>query len=319
MDRPLEELHTPVMLEECLDAMRPALAAPDALYVDATTGMGGHLSAVLREFPHVRAVAIDRDPQALEIARTRVGADAATCRFVHATYDEIPRVLDEVGYVGADAILMDLGVSSLQLDMRSRGFSYARDAHLDMRMDSSGGRTAADILATASQAELTRILRTYGEERFAPKIAAGIVAARDEAPVETSAQLVQIIRSSLPQAAMRHGGNPAKRTFQALRIAVNDELDILEAALPRAIAALNPQGRLVVESYHSLEDRLVKRAMRDATTTQLPPGVPVREVDRDVGYRLVFSGAKKASAQEISTNSRSASVRLRALTRTTSS
>ncbi|MBD3690246.1 16S rRNA (cytosine(1402)-N(4))-methyltransferase RsmH [Nanchangia anserum] len=316
MNSTIAARHIPVMARECVELMRPCLEHPGAVYVDATTGLGGHLSLVLEAYPHVRAVAIDRDPRALELARERVADDARRCHFVCTTYDRIEDCLAEAGYERADAILMDLGVSSMQLDERERGFSYARDAALDMRMDPTRGDTAADLLARADAGELARILATYGEERHAGRIARAIVAARGEAPVTTSARLVEIIRAALPQAAMRRGGNPAKRTFQALRIAVNDELDILERALPAAIGSLREGGRLVVESYHSLEDRLVKTAFRQATTTDLPADLPLRESERGVEYRLVHRGARKASAAEVEENSRSAPVRLRCLEKT---
>lgn len=313
MDERTRGRHIPVMVAECLELLRPALSRPGARYLDATTGLGGHLGAVLEAFPGVEALAIDRDEQALALARERVGAAGERCTFVHCTYDEIPRALANRGWSGVEGILMDLGVSSMQLDERERGFSYARDASLDMRMDRSRPTTAADILATATGNELTRILATYGEEKHAARIAEAIVRERALSPITSSARLVAIIREALPQAAMRRGGNPAKRTFQALRIAVNDELDILERALPRVIAALNPGGRVVVEAYHSLEDRLVKRAFREATTPTVPAGVPLREVDRDVGCRLVTRGALQAGEHERQDNPRCASVRVRCL------
>lgn len=306
--------HIPVLLDACLDLMRPALSGPDSVYVDATTGMGGHLDAVLEAFPHVRAVAIDRDAAALDMARRRVGERASRCVFVHTTYDHVDEALAKVGS-RANVVMMDLGVSSYQLDERERGFSYARDAALDMRMDRSSDVTAAHLLANLSEAELTRILYRWGEEKCARRIARAIVAHRAQAPIETSAQLVEIVRQALPQAAKRRGGNPAKRTFQALRIAVNDEIEILEAALPKAIAALAPGGRLVVESYHSLEDRLVKSAMREATRSRVPDRLPVKEQDRQAPYVLLTPKAVKADAGEIAHNSRSQSVRLRALAR----
>lgn len=305
--------HIPVMCAECVDLLRPALSRPGARYLDATTGLGGHLQAMLSAFPALQACAIDRDPQALAHAKERLGEDAARCTFVHTTYDRIPQALEVAGWDGVDGILMDLGVSSMQLDERERGFSYARDAALDMRMDQTSAVTAADILAQADVRELTRILAHYGEERYARAIARRIVQARERGPIATSAQLVALIREALPQAAMRRGGNPAKRTFQALRIAVNDELGILEAALPAALDALRPGGRIVVESYHSLEDRCVKRTFQAACAPTLPPDLPVPEAERGAPFRALTRKARQASAAERDENPRSTSVRLRAI------
>ena len=235
---------------------------------------------------------------------------------VRATYDDVFDVAAEYGRAGrADAVLMDLGVSSLQLDDEDRGFSYSGDGPLDMRMDKTGGPTSADVLASADKAELTRILREYGEERFASRIAARILAARAEEPIERTGQLADIVRDAIPAPARRTGGNPCKRTFQALRIAVNDELALLGRAIPRAIEAIAVGGRIAVESYQSLEDRIVKREMAKGATSSTPAGLPVELDDRAPYLRLLTRGAVKADAAELQANPRSASVRLRAAER----
>ncbi|HEY0187179.1 MAG TPA: 16S rRNA (cytosine(1402)-N(4))-methyltransferase RsmH, partial [Cellulomonas sp.] len=222
--------HTPVLLQRCIDLLAPALAEPGSVLVDATLGMGGHTEGVLAALPHVRVVGIDRDPQALRLAGERLAPYGDRFTPVHAVYDEIPEVVERLGLPGVQGVLMDLGVSSLQLDEAERGFAYAQDAPLDMRMDPTRGRTAAEVLNTYDEAALTRVLREYGEERFAQRIARRIVAAREQAPLARSGELVELVRAGIPAAARQTGGNPAKRTFQALRIEVNDELAVLERA-----------------------------------------------------------------------------------------
>ncbi|QWW18947.1 16S rRNA (cytosine(1402)-N(4))-methyltransferase RsmH [Schaalia sp. 19OD2882] len=305
-------LHVPVLLDECLDMLAPALDIPGAVLVDATLGMGGHSEGALRRFPDLQVVGIDRDPQAIDSAVRRLAPFGTRFRAVHTTYDH----LDEVAAVhGRDAlvdgVLMDLGVSSLQLDQADRGFSYAKDAPLDMRMDPSTGASAADLLRTLDAGELTRILRTYGEERFAQRIARRIVEQRARTPLTRTGQLVDIVRESIPAPARRTGGNPAKRTFQALRVAVNDELRILERAVPRALASLRVGGRLVVESYQSLEDRIVKDVLRQGSENRAPAGLPVIPADMQPRLRLLTRGAGRAHEAELARNPRSASVRLR--------
>lgn len=307
--------HLPVLLGRVTALLAPALDRSGSVLVDATLGLGGHTEAVLSRCPTASVVGLDRDPEALASARARLVEQSERTTFVHAVYDELPRVLADLGLARVDGVLFDLGVSSMQLDRRDRGFAYAQDAPLDMRMDGSGGVTAAEILNTYSAADLASIFARYGEERFARRIATRVVAERSLAPFETSARLVELVRSAIPAAARRTGGNPAKRTFQALRIEVNDELRILERALPRAIDALALGGRIVVMSYQSLEDRIAKRALTSRATSTAPAGVPVVPVAHQPELRLLTRGAERASAEEIAANPRAASVRLRAAER----
>jgi 16S rRNA (cytosine1402-N4)-methyltransferase len=307
--------HVPVLLDRVVALVAPALERPGSVFVDATLGLGGHTEAVLDRCPEARVVGVDRDPHALELAGARLAPFEDRTTLVHAVYDEIPDVLAELGIDSVDGILFDLGVSSMQLDVRERGFAYAEDAPLDMRMDGSSGPTAADVLNTYSAQELTRVLREYGEERYASRIAAAVVRQRQQAPFTTSARLVELLYTQIPAAARRTGGHPAKRTFQALRIEVNDELGVLRRALPAAIDTVAVGGRVVVESYHSLEDRLVKQAFAAATRLDVPPDLPFVPPDREPALRLLTRGAEKAGADEIARNPRAASVRLRAVER----
>ena len=308
--------HTSVMLDRCVELLSPALEEPGSVAIDATLGMGGHTEALLAARPHARIVGIDRDADAIALASERL--NGAGDRFVahHATYDDIQGALARLGADRADAILFDLGVSSLQIDETDRGFTYARDAPLDMRMNRDDPVTAASLLATETEEELTRILHVYGEERFARKIARSIVRRRETDPIERSEQLVDLVRACIPAATRTPGSNPAKRTFQALRIAVNSELDVLEAALDAAIDAVRVGGRIVVLSYHSLEDRIVKHAFAAGTEVRVPPGMPVIPDDAQPYLRLLTRGAEKASEAEIEVNSRAKPVRLRAVERT---
>ncbi|MPV37082.1 16S rRNA (cytosine(1402)-N(4))-methyltransferase RsmH [Georgenia subflava] len=309
-------LHVPVLAQRCLDLLAPAVGAPGAVLIDATLGMGGHTEAALRRFPGLRVVGIDRDPQAIELAGARLAPFVDRFTAVRTTYDHIDDVAAEHGRGGAvDGVLMDLGVSSLQLDDAGRGFAYAHDAPLDMRMDQSAGISAAELLATAEEAELRRILRVYGEEKFAGRIAAAVVRRRESAPLTRTGELVEIVRENIPQAARRTGGNPAKRTFQALRIAVNGELEVLERALPRAVEAVTVGGRIVVESYHSLEDRAVKAVLARGATSFAPPDMPVEPETHRPYLKLLTRGAEEADAAEQARNPRAASVRLRAAER----
>ena len=307
--------HIPVMLERCVEVLAPALERPGAVVLDATLGLGGHSEAFLQRFPALRLIGLDRDPMALEASGKRLAPYADRIDLVHAVYDEIPDVLDRLGVAGLDGVLFDLGVSSLQLDMRERGFAYSYDAPLDMRMDSTRGITAADIVNTYSAADLARILRDYGEERFAKRVADRIVEARAVEPFTTTARLSDLVRDAIPAATRRTGGHPAKRTFQALRIAVNDELSVLERAIPRAVAALNVSGRIAVLSYHSLEDRLVKRVFAAESTSSAPPGLPVVPEQYQPKFRLLTRGAEPPSQDEVETNPRAASAKLRAAER----
>jgi 16S rRNA (cytosine1402-N4)-methyltransferase len=310
--------HVPVLLDRVVALLEPALAAPGAVLVDATLGLGGHTETVLTRFPEVRVVGIDRDVHALEHSRARLAGFGDRVTFVHAVYDEIGEVLDDLGLgrpTGVAGVLFDLGVSSMQLDVRERGFSYAEDAPLDMRMNDTGGPTAADVLNEYPVAELARILREYGEERFARRIAEHVVRERAKAPFTTSARLVELVRDAIPAPARRTGGHPAKRTFQALRIEVNDELSALRRALPAAIEAIGVGGRVVVMSYHSLEDRLTKQAFAAATRSTVPEDLPFVPEGSEPALRLVTRGSEQASPEEIEQNPRAASVRLRALER----
>src|SRR6476661_249004 len=260
-----EQRHVPVLRERILELLAPALAEPGSVYVDGTLGMGGHAEAVLQRCPNARVVGIDRDTEALELAGERLAAFGDRFTPVHAVYDEVADVLDDLDLPQVQAVLFDFGVSSLQLDEADRGFAYAQDAPLDMRMDQTRGITAAEVLNTYDAADLTRILREYGEEKFARKIAGAVVRERAKEPFTSSGRLVELLYAEIPAPARRTGGHPAKRTFQALRMEVNDELAVLRRALPEAIEAIGVGGRVVVESYHSLEDRLVKQAFVAAT------------------------------------------------------
>ena len=323
-DRPPEARHRPVMLARCLELLAPALGGRDGqpeepatspVVVDCTLGLGGHSQALLDAFPAARLIGLDRDPQALELARRRLAPYGDRATLVHAVYDELPDALDRLGIPRVAAVLFDLGVSSMQLDEAERGFAYAQDAPLDMRMDQSTGPSAADVLNTYPADRLAHVLRTYGEERFARRIAQAVVRERAKAPITGSARLVELIRQALPQAAMRTGGNPAKRTFQALRIEVNGELAALERALPAALDALGLGGRIVVLSYHSLEDRLVKRALSAAAASTAPPGLPVVPERYQPRFRLLTRGAEQPDEAELAVNKRAAPARLRAAER----
>lgn len=310
--RRAEDLHVPVLLEETLDMLAPAIGADGAVLVDATLGMGGHTEAALTRFPGLRVVGIDRDPEAIALASRRLAPFGDRFTAVATTFDHVDEVARAHGRDGlVDAVLMDLGVSSLQLDDEARGFSYAHDAPLDMRMDPTSGRPASHLLATADEAELTRILRTYGEERFAGRIAHLVVQERAHTPLTRTAQLADLVRRAIPAPARRTGGNPSKRTFQALRVAVNDELRLLEDAVPRALSHIRVGGRLVVESYQSLEDRIVKAVLKEGSEDLTPRGLPVVPSGMEPPLRLLTRGAARADGPELTRNPRSASVRLR--------
>ncbi len=308
-----QAVHVPVMCARIVDLLAVPLQSPGATYVDCTLGLGGHAEAVLTACPEARLIGIDRDRHALDAAASRLGPFGDRVALFQARYDELPEVLTEAGRPKVQAILADLGLSSMQIDRTERGFAYRTDAPLDMRMDDTQPLTAADLLNTADVAELTRILRRFGEERFADRIARRIVAERATEPFTGSARLVRVIEQAIPAAARASGGgHPAKRTFQALRIAVNDELTALAGLLPAAIDALAPGGRLAVLAYHSGEDRLVKNALRDAATDRAPRGLP--EVPAALRARLVLltRGAERPNSDEVQVNPRAASARLRA-------
>ncbi|MGZ4459056.1 MAG: 16S rRNA (cytosine(1402)-N(4))-methyltransferase RsmH [Nocardioidaceae bacterium] len=307
--------HVPVLLDRVVALVAPPLEHPGSVMVDATLGLGGHTEAVLTRCPEAHVIGIDRDTHALERSRERLAPFAERVTFVHAVYDEIADVLAELGLDHVDGVLFDLGVSSMQLDVRERGFAYAEDAPLDMRMNDTAGQTAADVLNTYPAEELARILKVYGEEKFARRIADSIVRERAKEPFTRSARLVELIREAIPAPARRTGGHHAKRTFQALRIEVNDELSVLRRALPAAIDAIGVGGRVVVMSYHSLEDRITKQAFAEQTRSDLPPDLPCVPEGHEPARRLVTRGAEKASPAEIEENPRAASVRLRAVER----
>ncbi len=308
--------HIPVMRDRVVELLGPALDRPGATYVDATVGMGGHALAVLEAFPHARLVGIDRDTEALELAGERLAAHAARVSLVHAVYDEFATVVDSLGLRTIDAALFDLGVSSLQLDEEERGFAYRVDAPLDMRMDQTGGITAAEVLNTYQPADLQRILKEYGEERFAKRIVGAIVREREVEPFTTSARLVDLLKSAVPTASQKSGGHPGKRTFQALRIEVNAELSAWHRALPQAVDVLRVGGRVAVLSYHSLEDRITKRILAAGATSSAPAGLPVELPEHEAYLRLLTRGAEEPDDGEIAANPRAASARLRAAERT---
>lgn len=315
--------HVPVLAQRCFDLLAPALTryhsdGSDAVLVDATLGAGGHAERFLAELPGLRLIGLDRDPSALDIACNRLAPFGDRVTLVHTRYDGITEALAESGYATAesiDGVLFDLGVSSMQLDRAERGFAYAKDAPLDMRMDPSSPLTAADILNTYDAAELAQILYRYGDEKFARRIAAHIVRRRVHTPFTSTGELVALLYEAIPAPARRTGGHPAKRTFQALRIAVNDELESLRGAVPAAMDALSVGGRIAVMAYQSLEDRIVKRLFVDATASRTPPGLPVELPGHGPLFRSLTQGAERADANEIERNPRSAPVRLRALER----
>lgn len=315
--------HVPVLLQRCVELLTPALTRrhPDgseAVLVDATLGAGGHAEQFLTELPGLRLVGLDRDPNALDIARARLARFGDRVTLVHTRYDGIEDALDESGY-GAiesiDAVLFDLGVSSMQLDRAERGFAYSQDAPLDMRMDPESPLTAADILNTYDEAAIATILHRFGEERFARRIASHIVRQRARAPFTSTSELVELLYQAIPAPARRTGGHPAKRTFQALRIAVNDELDSLRGALPGALAAVGVAGRVAVMAYQSLEDRIVKRVFADAVASRTPVDLPVELPGWGPRFRSLTRGAERADAAEVERNPRSNAVRLRAVQR----
>lgn len=312
--------HIPVLLDRCVELLKPALTRQNssgagAVLVDATLGAGGHAERFLTELPELRLIGLDRDPDALWIAGERLSRFGDRVVLVRTRYDGIGTAVSQTGWAtsGIDGVLFDLGVSSMQLDRAERGFSYAADAPLDMRMEPDAELTAAQILNTYDQKSLTRLLREFGEERFAGRIADHVIRRRAHRPFRTTGELVELLYQAIPAPARRTGGHPAKRTFQALRIAVNGELDSLRAALPAALTALAPQGRIVVMAYQSLEDRIVKTAFGAATASRTPPGLPVELPGHEPQFVALTRGAERAAPEEIDRNPRSAPVRLRAL------
>jgi 16S rRNA (cytosine1402-N4)-methyltransferase len=307
--------HVPVMRDRVLELLAPALTLPEAVLVDATLGRAGHASAILAAHPSLRLIGIDTDATAIEESRQTLAGFGDRVTLVQAVYDQLPQVLASAGHEVIQGVLFDLGVSSPQLDDPGRGFAYAVDAPLDMRMNQAAELTAADILNTYPADLLARVLRDYGEERFARRIAAAVVRERTRTPLTSTSQLADIVRSAIPAPARRTGGNPAKRTFQALRIEVNGELDALHRALPAALDSLAVGGRFVALAYHSLEDRAVKRALAAKATDTTPPGLPVPLEQARPQLRLLTRGAERPTADEVAANPRAASARLRAAER----
>ena len=310
----LSRIHTPVMLERSIELLAPAIGGEDAVLVDATLGLAGHAEAFLDRFPGLTLVGLDRDPEALALAGERLARFGDRAKLVHCVYDEIRDALRGLGYDTVQGILFDLGVSSMQLDRAERGFAYSKDAPLDMRMDGTADLTAEEILADYPEPELRRIFWEYGEERLAARFAKRIVERRADHRLVRSAELVDLISKATP-AALARQGHPAKRVFQALRIEVNQELVALENAIPRAIESLVLGGRLVVLSYQSLEDRIVKRALAAASTSSTPAGLPVELPEHQAQLRLLVRGAELATDDEKASNPRSTPVRLRAAER----
>ncbi|MFC4224617.1 16S rRNA (cytosine(1402)-N(4))-methyltransferase RsmH [Lysinibacter cavernae] len=314
VDPSVSDKHIPVLLERCIALLEPAISMPGAVVVDATLGMGGHSFHMLNRFPDLTLIGLDRDTDALRIAGERLANFGDRVHLVHTVYDGIAKAIRKSGFKRVDGILFDLGVSSLQLDEADRGFAYAQDAPLDMRMNQNEGVQASEILATYSEGNLRRIFERYGEEKLAGRYARAIIAAREVKPILRSTELVQILSDATP-AAVRQLRHPAKKVFQALRIEVNQELSVLDAAIPAAIDSLNVGGRLVVMSYHSLEDRLVKQDFAARSRSTAPADLPVELPEHRPELRLLTRGAEQASEQEREENPRSQSVRLRAVER----
>ena len=305
----MEFTHKPVLLAECIEALH---IRPEGIYVDGTLGRAGRSREIAQRLTTGRLVCIDRDQAAIDAAQERLAPWMDRVTLVHSNFDRVSEILAELDIPGVDGMLFDLGVSSPQLDDASRGFSYMHDAPLDMRMDATAPLTAYDVVNTWSYEELRRILFEYGEERYAPAIAKKIVQARETAPVQTTLELAELIRSAMPAAALREKQHPAKRSFQAIRIAVNGELDALPPMLSGAIDHLNPGGRLAVITFHSLEDRIVKRAFQDAAKgCTCPPEFPVCVCGKKPRVRLVTRKPIVSGAAELEENSRARSAKLR--------
>jgi len=308
-------MHVSVALDRCIELLTPAIEKSSSpVFVDATLGLGGHSFEMLNRFPNLTLIGIDRDTSAIEKASARLSEFGSRVHIAHSVFDHFSEVVKSFGFEKIDAALFDLGVSSMQLDVAERGFSYSQDAPLDMRMDQTQGITAEEIINTWSHGDLARIFRIYGEEKFAPRIADFIIRERENGPIKSTATLATLVKNAIPAAARRTGGNPAKRTFQALRIAVNNELEVIENALPQALELLNVGGRLVVLSFQSLEDRIVKEAFAQVTQSTSPRDLPVELPGHEAKFKLIAKG-EAASEQEIADNSRAQSVRIRAVER----
>ena len=305
----MEYTHRPVLLDECIEGLN---IRPDGIYLDGTLGRAGHSREIAKRLTTGRLICVDRDDAALEAAQTRLADYMDRVTLVHSNFDKVSDILDDLGLKGIDGMLFDLGVSSPQLDDGSRGFSYMADAPLDMRMDRSEGLTAADVVNGYDQNELRRILLQYGEERYAPLIAAAIVRRRVEKPIETTLELVDVIKSAMPGKALREKQHPAKRSFQAIRIAVNDELASVERMIRGAVPKLNKGGRLAVITFHSLEDRIVKVGMADfAKGCTCPPDFPVCVCGKTPDVKLVSRKPIIPTEQEVEENPRARSAKLR--------
>ena len=308
-------MHISVALDRCIELLTPAIEnSASPVFVDATLGLGGHSFELLSKFPNLTLIGIDRDQDAIAKASARLSQFGDRVHIVHSVFNRFDEVVKSFGFEQIDAALFDLGVSSMQLDVAERGFSYSQDAPLDMRMDQSQGITAEEIVNTWSHGDIARILRVYGEEKFAPRIADFIIREREIAPITSTAYLSALVKSAIPAATRRTGGNPAKRTFQALRIAVNNELEVIEKALPQALNLLNVGGRLVVLSFQSLEDRIVKEAFAQVTQSTSPRELPIELPGHEAKFKLIAKG-EAASDVEIAENSRAQSVRIRAVER----
>jgi 16S rRNA (cytosine1402-N4)-methyltransferase len=307
--------HLPVMLDRVRATFAPALEVAGAVLVDATLGRAGHSIALLGDHPGLTVIGIDADQTAIEESALVLAAQASRVILVHGPFDQIPAILAQRGLATVQGVLFDLGVSSPQIDNRDRGFSYSADAPLDMRMDRTRTLTAADVVNTYPAAQLAQVLKEYGEERFARRIADAVVRERAMTPLTSTLRLAEIVRDAIPAPARRTGGNPAKRTFQALRIEVNDELGTLRRGMPAALDAVAVGGRVIVLAYHSLEDRIVKRAFAQRAVDSTPLGLPVSLPDAAPQFRLLTSGAQRPSEAELAANPRAASARLRAAER----
>jgi len=308
--------HVSVMRDRCVDLLSPAIAAStNPVVVDATLGLGGHTEALLQKFPHLTVIGIDRDLDAIAKATIRLAPFGDRLKTAHSTFDGIAQVVANLGVKHIDGALFDLGVSSMQLDQSERGFSYAHDAPLDMRMDRTQSLTAGEIINTYEPGQLVRILRTYGEEKFATRIVESIVKQRAIAPMNSTTQLAEMVKAAIPAATRRTGGNPAKRTFQALRIETNDELGTITRALPAALELLNVGARLVVMSFQSLEDRIVKQLFVASTTSGTPRNLPFELPEYAAKFSMITRGSETPTDAELAENSRSQSVRLRAIER----
>jgi 16S rRNA (cytosine1402-N4)-methyltransferase len=306
--------HIPVALDRCIELLTPSISnSQNPVIVDATLGLGGHSYELLTKFPNLRIIAIDRDPGAIEIAKNRLAKFSDRITFNHAIYSEIEEVLVKNNIEKIDGALFDLGVSSMQLDLAERGFSYSKSAKLDMRMDQSRGITAQDVIDSYEKPALVKVLREYGEEKFATRIAENII--KNRGHINDTETLVELIKSSIPAPARRTGGNPAKRTFQALRIEVNGELKAIEIAIPAALNALKVNGRVVVLSYQSLEDKIVKRIFADFSKSKSPLGLPIELPNSKSSFQLITRGSEGPSMSEIEVNPRAQSLRLRAIER----